>query len=482
MFMVLLGVVAAQLDGSLSPRMLETLQGRCAAELAAPSSPRALYAAMQYSDETVACANLGLIHTATSYSDVVYAHLACMRAKCDCGETIGTAAMRLIDAGVKGLGEDVGAAKAYLSAVAAGVAPADERVLEAASAMYTQGDDNVVSDPELFQLLNGAGVKTNIKPKHLSLSFQVFLSAASGADVAQAAAAVGALTALETTKFFPVHTRLTTNTFAAGSKISLTFATTTALDQPVADANVQVKSVSNSAGENVPFSDGAVMAAGLYSVATSLSLAERSKPISSTLSFVVQAQASVTGVRALISPDHAIDTSDMPKGSFMEGDNEGHAERDHVVHVAFSVSGAADVLQTVVRFTHSETGKSVYVPTKSASGAGTYKATVALADKAKMFDHSSGTYHVVILVGDAALAAPVLTSLGDVQLAFTPPVKIIEPLYAKSLLDESDRYYPLLSLIIPSPLALRTSHDSVVFPALTSTISFSTLLHFVLGP
>ena len=158
MLVVLLGVVAAQLDGSLSPRMLENLQGRCEAELAAPSSPRALYAAMQYLDETVACANLGLIHTATSYSDVVYAHLACMRAKCDCGETIGTAAMRLIDAGVKGLGEDVGAAKAYLSAVAAGVAPADERVLEAASAMYTQGDDNVVSDPELFQLLNGAGV------------------------------------------------------------------------------------------------------------------------------------------------------------------------------------------------------------------------------------------------------------------------------------------------------------------------------------
>ena len=426
---------SAQLETPLSTRAIAAVQDRCAAALQSPGSMSDVLACMKYTGKSVGCADLGVIHGLTKYEDVVYAQLVCQEAKCDCGEAIATKAKAALSTGAAGLEENAAHVKAYLSAAAGGLTKATGSALEVANSVY--GGDGVVSDPALYQLLTAASDKLTIKPKHLALSFQVFLGAAQGSDLAAAVASILALQALETTKFFPVYIGLKERVFQAGTKVQLEFTTTTALDNTVSVDKVEVKSVKSEKGAQLPYSNSMDLSPGRYIAEVSVSLKERSKAVSSTQAFVVLGTAAVEDVRALISTDHAIDSGSIPHGTFMS--EEGRAGDDHVVHVAFKVAsvGMDEPTQTTLRFTHVDSGAAVFVPAKASGGV--YKATVSLAEKAKTFKHASGSYAVSILVGDAAFAVPLEVNVGNVELVFTAPAKVIEPLYAKSLLDESDR-------------------------------------------
>ena len=307
-----------------------------------------------------------------------------------------------------------------------------------------------------------------IKPKYMALSFQAFIGGAASTDLGIATSSLESVRLLENAKYFPMHVKLETTSFKAGSRVVLTPQVFSALGAPVV-ADVQVTGVKNGGGEAVSYAaGGADLAPGRYSAEISVSPSDRSKPVTTATSFVVAGGASVTALKTLVSRNEAVDAGSMENGAF--SGELADASAGHVLHVSFQVDSvlATKPSQTLVRIVHKASGHAVHTAAK-AMGDGSFRTVIPLAKEAKTFRHASGEYEVAVFVGDAAMETPQQVSAGSVTLNFPEPTKVIEPLYAKSLLDESDRTLsplPDITHVMREPPRRANPALSLIFSAL----------------
>ena len=157
---ILVQCAFSQLESTLSQGVINSIDSKCAAQLEGPEGLRDVFYAMQHSGKAVSCGKLGLVHQAESYVDVLYGHIVCQQAKCDCGVAIGSASQEVLAGGLGAVGDNLANMKALLNAVKKGVtSDEDGKIVEAASAMYSRTDDGVVSDPEMYALLTSLDAK-----------------------------------------------------------------------------------------------------------------------------------------------------------------------------------------------------------------------------------------------------------------------------------------------------------------------------------
>ncbi|CAM9519989.1 unnamed protein product, partial [Sphacelaria rigidula] len=124
----------------------------------------------------------------------------------------------------------------------------------------------------------------------------------------------------------------------------------------------------------------------------------------------------------------------------------------HHLHIGFSLEGGAAAAphQAFVRFTHVQTGLDTFfvaAPDRSAASGGgggggisigRFSVSVALGEETGTFLQRSGAYEVAVIVGGPLVAPPVSETLGAINLDFPAAKERSWPLYARSLLHESD--------------------------------------------
>jgi len=129
--------------------------------------------------------------------------------------------------------------------------------------------------------------------------------------------------------------------------------------------------------------------------------------------------------------------------------------------IYYTVKSLSKPHQSFIKFTHIESGSSVYFisTTSSTSNKFEYESIISFNDDIESFEHLSGIYTISILVGDVYSTEAVEWIIGKINLIF--PAKIVKdfPLYTRSLLHTSDNTLKALPEIIHknNPPSVRAS-------------------------
>jgi hypothetical protein len=129
--------------------------------------------------------------------------------------------------------------------------------------------------------------------------------------------------------------------------------------------------------------------------------------------------------------------------------------------IYYTVKSLSKPHQSFTKFTHIESGSSVYFisTTRSTSNKFEYESIISFNDDIESFEHLSGIYTISILVGDVYSTEAVEWFIGKINLIF--PAKIVKdfPLYTRSLLHTSYNTLKALPEIIHknNPPSVRAS-------------------------
>lgn len=195
--------------------------------------------------------------------------------------------------------------------------------------------------------------------------------------------------------------------------------------------------------EIVGSEDGKVLTAKVpIAVSSTAVLAESRVVVSESRSPPLSSDPTTVSASYVLAPGEKLPSS--AQASTLEG---------HHLHIGFSLEGgsAAAPHQAFVRFTHALTGLDTFfvaAPDRSGGvgggvgGGGTsigrFSVSVALGEETGTFLQRSGAYDVAVIVGGPLVAPPALETLGAIDLDFPVAKERQWPLYARSLLHESD--------------------------------------------
>ena len=227
------------------------------------------------------------------------------------------------------------------------------------------------------------------------------------------------------------------------------------------------------------------MVAGLFSADLLLTVDGQTKPVVSSLAFVIRGKLEVVNVAVGVSPSKQVSMSDLAVVSEQNSVEtmSASAVSGDFVHVAFSVSSSSKSSerfqkphQVFVKLTHEESGASSFfvgaADGKLGEGTGSkYRASISLSKEVGTLMHASGIYTMTLLVSDVAYGFPIEWVVGSIELLL--PGKIVKdsPLYTKPLMYTSDNTLKALPEIfhVMKPDSKRASaFMSTIFTALTA--------------
>ena len=255
--------------------------------------------------------------------------------------------------------------------------------------------------------------------------------------------------------------------------------------------SLEIQSIVNKAGDTL---SGTVItgtsidlsalniAPGIYTIISEIN--KNDKTTSFRTKFAVVTDCSVDNVRVGLSnsksgvKDNSKEVSTQNSFTHYLINNEG--DSNEYISIDYTVKSLSKPHQSFIKFTHIESGSSVYF-TSTTSGTSNkfkYELIVSFSDEVESFEHLSGDYSISILVGDVYSTEAIEWIIGKIELNF--PAKIVKdfPLYTRSLLHTSDNTLKALPEIIHknNPPSVRAS----AFMALIFTgLSLVPLLSFL---
>ncbi len=253
--------------------------------------------------------------------------------------------------------------------------------------------------------------------------------------------------------------------------------------------SLEIQSIVNKAGDTL---SGTVItgntinlsalniAPGIYTIISEIN--KNGETTSVRTKFAVVTDYSIDNVSVGLSNSKTGGKSNSKKvstqNSFTHINNEG--DSNEFISIYYTVKSLSKPHQSFIKFTHIESGSSVYFisTTSSASNKFEYESIISFNDEIESFEHLSGDYSISILVGDVYSTEAIEWIIGKINLNF--PEKIVKdfPLYTRSLLHTSDNTLKALPEIIHknNPPSVRAS----TFMALIFTgLSLVPLLSFL---
>jgi len=531
LLLALFSSVSGQLSRTLSADVVSSIRSNALAEIASPQSAKSVYFGAKVLDadelkKACNCKVLNDINVASeTYSQAIYGQLACSACSCEyrpvsrsanslTGDDLSAHALEGVEiltggnrpsdnyesklvslmSGAIRRGGSVQYAptcgvKAVLALLAEGLKLSEEikvKVVELAASAFGQANEDGVSDPEFYLALKTLGAKTSLKPRTLLATTEALISYASSNCLVKSVSSLKDLELLSAVKAPPLHVSLVSSRFMSTDKVVLNVQVQSVLGEPIANVpKLDIKHIKkNGKGRNFYMQEhdnslsvdlsAQGLGVGRYEVSTELSDG-RAKPVPVKLFFTIVASASIGDVAVSVNKGYTISKSQMVAVAKEHGYTGPtvHVKEDSVVHVAFSVRSveAPGVVPSMLNVCFEGDTVQHCVAAKEIDSM--YHAALPMSERAKQFNHASGEYRISIYVGDIAYSSSVEFKVGTISFTFIPKMKVIEPLYTKALLDESDRTLsplPEIQHVMRPPPVLAPIATSLVFGALPLVI------------
>lgn len=326
----------------------------------------------------------------------------------------------------------------------------NEEINTAITDLHNQNVENGFTDLEFFSLVSEIETKSNLKPRHIKAMLGSLSNELKSSNLGDALNAWNLYQHYASSKFQPYDVQVTTKNDKKDIVLEMNAINVLGEDVDSDHVKIEVLSISNTDtnGNNIYKGSlkfpSSTLSSGRYEIEMNMNIQGRTKAVPAIAYFnipstIANAKDMIKDVKiGLIKSSSQINKSDLEvvkKQMSFSGSVPHVEDGQHKLHIQYtSASSSADFL---ICLTNTDSNHDIVICSPVSSGETKYKTTIALAENAKLFQYTSGTY-LVEIVGTSAHYSGSF-KIGILDIGFGTPSFKIEPLYTKALLDESDR-------------------------------------------
>eukprot|EP01041_Mallomonas_annulata_P004133 gene4133-8211_t len=347
-------------------------------------------------------------------------------------------------------------------------------IVETVVKLLPTGDDDGIVDPLLLSSLTKlTGEKIRLSTAQVNTIGNSLLTLSLSHDLSTIASSMEGLSIIRTYATQPVFISLSKSSFNAKEPKSITIAITDVFDKSIVPTSIEIKSVKRTgiskessiySGKLDIIDDKATLdlsslplPPAVYSIRMSVLVTGRKAAITVEKFITITTSIDISAVWFGLTDSkqtHLSDLTPLTTQNSLSGFTAASVNQDFI-HVAFTVTSSSTIQrphQLFLKFTHIESNTHTFYvgqeEGQTSDGVGVkYRVTVSVADEIETFLYHSGEYSLAILVGDPVISA-VQWNLGEIEMTLSSKPKKDYPLYAKSLLADSDNTLVALPEIV----------------------------------